>query len=62
MYANGYDALGNRLFKVNARTEKKVKELLNIYWDSDTSLVVLFKDNGNQVKILYDLVRGGLLI
>lgn len=62
MYANGYDALGTRIFKVNARTEKKIKELLNIYWDPNTSLVVLYKDNGNQIKILYDIVRGGLLI
>lgn len=59
MYACGYDVLGTRLFKVNARTEKRINNLLNIYWDSDTRLVVLYKDNGNQVKIIYDYNHGG---
>lgn len=61
MYANGYDAFGTRLFKINARTEKKIKDLLNIYWDPDTCIVVLYKDGGNQIKILYDIVRGGMI-
>ena len=61
MYAIGYDCLGSKLFKVHAKTENRIKELLNVYWDSDTTIVIVYKNNGNKIHILYDFLHGGFI-